>query len=543
MLTPSRALLILVLGGLLGLSCGGPEQPSQPSEPSKQAGEAAESTISNPEIPSGPAIEQGEASGASAAGPVGQESDLPEVDPTQRGVLEVRLFLNGEPVPNQPFDVHWLDDGNPSKTASRTEADGVRKVPFDHGAQILRVLVNPGPRNAPRQVVEKTFILGNRTHVVSIDLQPGGIVSGVVLDVEGNPMPDADVVGFFDTPESLDQQQHPTGRSLSKTDAQGRFRMGGFPAGPFTLEAVKEGQVAVWRPGGLIAPGQELKDLEILMEPCFTAYGQVLDMQDQVIPGALVVAGKPGRRRNRRDTSHEQVFHYGPRAMVTLSAEDGTFTIPNVPESQNWMVNVTHPQFKRTINLLEAGQLDIWIEMARGADLQGSVTDGEGKPLAQTQIWMLTDEGEPSSFTDGNGRYLFGALDPLEKVYMIFYKPGYGMAFLGPMAVEEGMEPVDVVLDGSNLITGILVDAAGEPVSGGGLRIQGQVPEPGFPSMRLPERFLDQYAVLSGPDGRFTFEGLYDGVFSVTATVPGKSRIVVEGIKPDGKELRLQLQD
>lgn len=531
-----RALLLLALVGLPGLACGDAESPaSTPEAANSQVPEVVHAPAGGVEAPPKDAdapevIEE-------------QEVTEPEVDPTARGFLEVRVFLDGEPVPNLPFDVHWLDEGNPSKTASRTEGNGVRKMPFDHGSQVLRVLVNPGPRTAPRTVVEQTFILGARTHVVSIDLAPGGIVGGVVLDIEGNPVPHADVVGFFETPEALDQQEHPSGRSLSRTNEQGRFRMGGFPAGPFTLEAGVEGQTAVWRPGGVIMEGQELRNLEILLEPSYIAYGQVSDMDDQSIAGAHVVAGKPGRRRTRRETDHEQVFHYPPRAIVTRSTAEGTFQIPGVPESQNWLVNVSHPNFKRAIKKLEAGQLDIWIEMRRGADLQGTVTDGDGTPLRQTQVWMLTDEGEPSAFTDQEGQYLFGALDPMEKVYMILYKPGYGMEFLGPMAVVEGMDPVDVVLSGGLPIQGIVKDAAGNPLSGVGLRIAGQVPEPGFPAMRMPEKFLDQYAVLSGPDGSFSFDGLYSGVFTVTATLPGKAKLAVEGVKPGETPLELQFGD
>lgn len=525
MLTPCRALLLLPLLALTGLACGEAETPVEVPQDPQPAAETQESPAETTEVQSS------------------EEVTLPEIDPTAVGFLEVHSILNGQPVPNVPFDVHWLDEINPSKTASRTGENGIRRMPFEHGAQVLRVLMNPTAYTAPYTHHEAVFIKGNRTHVVKIDLAPGGIVSGVVLDIEGNPVPGAQVAGFFEAPDTLDQRAMPKARSLSRTDDLGRFRMGGFPQGFFTLEAAVEGQTAVWRPSGLIQAGQELGELEIFLEPSYTAYGQVQDLDEKPIAGARVEAGKPGRRRVARETVHEHVFLYGPRTIIATTAADGTFQIPGVPESQNWLVNVSHPEFKKTIRILEAGQLDIWIDMPRGADLRGTVTDGNLDPLSKVQVWMLTADSEPSQFTDRDGGFFFGALDEMEGVYLILYRPDTGMAFLGPMEIKEGMDPVQVVMSGGKGIHGVVQDTDGNPLSGVGLRIEGKLPEPGFPTMRLPERFLDQYAVLSGADGTFAFEGLYDSEFKVTASAPGKQKAVLEGVKPGGGALILKLSD
>lgn len=540
MQTTSRALLLLALLTPLSVSCGGSEAPHTP-EDSPETASAPEKAVETPssEVTQEPSDElANDAEEAST-----QEVTLPEVDPTAQAVLEVTVSLEGQPVGNLPFDVHWLDEGNPSKTASRTNPDGSRRIPFEHGVQLLRVLVNPGPFSAPKVVTDQVTLLGGRVHKVHVEVPRGGIVSGIVMDVEGNPVPGASVVGFFETAESLEKREFPAGRSLSTSDENGVFRMGGFPQGPFTLEAAVEGQTAVWRPGGVIKAGQELSGLEIMLEPSFTAYGQVLDANDQPIAGATIVAGKVGRRRQHRETAHEQVFHYPTRGILTSSDKDGTFQLPGVPESQSWNLTATHPEFKRKFVPIDPGQLDVWVEMSRGAHVRGLIRNGEGQPLGQVQAWMLTDQGEPSTFSGFDGRYLFGGLDPIEKAYFIFYKPGHGMAFLGPMEVKEGMEDLDITLAGGHTIQGVVLDAAGEPMSGVGLRIAGVIPEPGFPSLWMPEKFLDQYAVLSGPDGSFAFEGLYEGTFTLTASSPGKAKIEVEGVVSGGAAVELKFAD
>lgn len=530
-----RVLLILVLLAPAGLSCGGGEQePSAAGAPSTENLQGAAGVQSQ-------GIAQEGLTGT-VPGQVASPQE-PEIDPTAQAFLEVRTFLNGQPIGNISFDVHWVDEGAPSKTASRTEPSGVRRIPFDHGAELLRVLSQPSPMTAPLTVTDKAFLQGGRTRVVELNLVDGAIVSGTVFDVEGNPVPNADVLAFFDTPENLDKKEAPTVRSYTKTNAQGTFRLGGLPGGPFVLEAAAEGQGTVWRPGGLIHTSAEIKDLEILMEPIITIYGQVLNELDEPVDGVKIVAGGPGRRRVRRPTPNPEVFHYQARARNTHSVEDGTFQLVGVPESRGWMINATHPEYKRSIQVTEPGQIDVWVEMTRGINLRGTVRDVAGAAIGQAQLWMLTSDGESSAFSEFDGTFLFGGLDPLGEVYMIVYKPGAGMGLVGPMAIMADMADVDIVLDNSLSLEGRVVDAQGQVVSGAGVRIEGDLPAPGFPSSRLPERFLDLYAVLTSSDGSFRFDELYANSFTVTVTAPGHAKLVVEKVRPGGEILELQLAD
>ncbi len=484
---------------------------------------------------------------ASGQTTVGQEEAMeaqePAVDVTAPALLEVSTFLEGKPIGKVHFDVQWNDEGKPSKTSSMTEERGVRTITFDHGSQLLRLIFYSSAYTAPQSVEDKSLLLGGRTHKIRVDLDRGGIVSGVVWDVEGNPLAGADVIAFFETPESLDQKESPTVRAFSKTNEEGRFRLGGFPAGPFVLEAAIEGQSAVWRPGGVLKKAQELDGLEIQLEPAHTVYGQVLDSEENPIAGALVVAGKPNRRRNRRPTQNPQVYLYNARSRVTRSAEDGTFQLPGVPDSQRWMVHVTHPEYKKRIVGLDPGQQDLWVQLEQGLHIRGQVQDEEGLLVPKVQIWMLTSDGEPSTFTDLHGAYAFGGLDPRERVYLIYYRPAVGTAFVGPISLQENQDNVDVVLDSSLVVEGVIQDAQGNPVVGASLRIQGQVPEDGFPSFRLPERFLRIDAVQSGEDGVFRFEELYTNTFSITASAPGHEKISVDGVTPGADALQIQFRD
>jgi len=526
MLTRYRTLSLLLLALLPGFACGGQEAP------------VVEESVSETQTSTTQAL-SADLESAGAA-----QEELPEIDPTAPAYLRVVTTLKGKPVGNISFDIQWLEEGNPAKTSSHIGPTGEHTVTFDHGSQLIGLVFSPSSRTAPRSVKDGTLLTGNRTYTMEVELQPCSIVSGVVLDVEGNPLPGANVLAFFETPESLESKLNPSVRSFSTSDEQGRFRLGGLAPGPFPLEASYEGKTTIWRPCGMIGKEEEITGLEIMMEPAIIVYGQVTDTDGVAIKQAKVTAGRPNRRRNRRSTENPNVFLYNPRGINVLTEEDGTFQLVGVPESQNWLINVTHKEFKRSITTLEAGQIDVWVELKKGADLRGSIVDGDGRALSQAQIWMLTDEGEPTQFSDLKGQFLFGGLDEMEKVYLIVYRPGYGMKLLGPMAIEEGMPSLDVVLDGGLVIEGVLRDASGNPVSGAAMRIQGSVPDETFLNARLPEQFLGRNAVLTGADGSFRFEGLYSGVFTVTASVPGKPKVIVLGVEPGiTPDLELELQD
>lgn len=522
----SRTLLPLLLLLSLALSCGGSESP------------AVEEVGQSSQVASNEGVTE------SSGEPSAVQEELPEIDPTANGYLRVVTTLKGEPIGNIPFDIQWLEEGNPAKTSSRVGPSGEHRVPFEHGSQLVGILFSPTFATAPRGIKDGTLIKGNRTYTVEVELTPCSIVSGVVLDVEDNPIPGANVLAFFEPPEALESQLHPVVRTFTTADSEGRFRLGGLPPGPFSLEASFEGQATIWRPCGVIGLEEEFTDLEIMMEPAGIVYGQVTDEDSVGVNQALVTAGRPNRRRNRRSTPNPAVFHYNPRGINVLTENDGSFQLVGVPESQNWMVNVTHDEFKRKIVGLEPGQIDIWVELGKGVDLRGTVVDEEGRPVGQTQIWMFTDEGEPSQFSDLQGKFLFGGLDPLKEVYVMVYCPGYGMQLHGPMPLEMGMPALDIVLDAGVVIEGVLRDANGDPVSGAAVRLNGTLPGEGFLSARLPEQFLGRNATLTGADGSFRFGELYPGVFTVTASVPGKAKVVVLGVEAGvTPALQLQLKD
>jgi protocatechuate 3,4-dioxygenase beta subunit len=461
-----------------------------------------------------------------------QPDALPPIDPSAQAILEVSFTMKetGEGAPNVPFQIRWEEDGKPSSTDVRTAPDGTRRIQFDHGSRLIGLVIRPSALTAPARYKESALLMGGRTHKIHVELERGGVVGGIVLDIDGNPVPDAQVGVFFADAGTLDKIMDPSVDAFTHSDAQGRFRLGGLPSGPFVLEASAPNMVAVWRPGGVMKDAREFRDLEIMLEPSFVVYGQAIDADENPVADVFVTAGKPNRRVNRRETQYPEVFQHGPRTCLAKSDAEGLFSLDRVPESQSWNINGKHPLYLTTRTSFDAGQQDVWLEMTKGAVLSGNVVDQAGNPVIGAQIWLLSSSGEPTTFTDKHGNFMFGIGAERFGVSPLVFKQGSGIAFLPPMDILVDTPPLQVVLDNRLTIKGKVVDAEGHGLSGVPMRIAGTPPSVDYLAAQMPERFLDRDAVLTAPDGSFEFNELYDSVFTITARPSGHEAVVAEGV-------------
>ncbi|MBT4465053.1 MAG: carboxypeptidase regulatory-like domain-containing protein, partial [Planctomycetes bacterium] len=252
---------------------------------------------------------------------------------------------------------------------------------------------------------------------------------------------------------------------------------------------------------------------------------------DGPVAGVRIVAGKPNRRKNRRSTDYENVFNYGTRSSVTRSDDDGTFVINAVPDSQGWNVNARHPDFAQAHVVIDAGQIDVWVELKETISLTGVVSDGDGTVLNNTQLWLLTDERDVSVSSDVEGSYKFSNLHNVDDVYLIAHHPQHGTALMGPVVIAGESQVLDVPLIAGQSISGKVVDADGKPMANVGVQIKGSLPRDNFSESRLPERFLGIDSSLTNSAGEFVFDNLYNNDFEIMVYPTGKPAVFKRGAK------------
>ena len=456
-----------------------------------------------------------------------------KVDALKPAVLEIQLLLRDSErkIGGVKVDIQWDDSGIPSNTSAWANKEGLVHVEFEHGSQLLSVHANPGDYSSPGSIEAPAVLFGGLTHSIEMVLAPAGALYGTVYDIEGLPVAGAKVACYFHSPEFVDNQEELKVDVFTTSDDQGRFGLGGIPAGPFVLEGAFEKQMSVWRPGGMMDEGTSYRGLEIFLEPAHSVYGQVIDQNDGPVAGARIVAGKPNRRKNRRSTDYENVFNYGTRSSVTRSADDGTFVINAVPDSQGWNVNARHPDFAQAHVVIDAGQIDVWVELKETISLTGVVSDGDGTVLNNTQLWLLTDERDVSVSSDVEGSYKFSDLHNVDDIYLIAHHPQHGTALMGPVVIAGESQVLDVHLIAGQSISGKVVDADGKPMTNVGVQIKGALPRDNFSESRLPERFLGIDSSLTNSDGAFVFENLYHNDFELMVYPTGKPGVFKRGVK------------
>ncbi len=155
---------------------------------------------------------------------------------------------------------------------------------------------------------------------------------------------------------------------------------------------------------------------------------------------------------------------------------EGRWHLDHVPEDiRNISIEYRHPDyFVKTywhpMTDTELRQLEdrtAVTVMKRGIVVTGTVTDPEGKPVAEALVAQGQDRfgsHYPTTRTDREGHYRFGNLAPGTAVLTVV-SPGLAPAIRN-LNVEPGMKPVDFRLEKGHLLRLLVVDKDGHPLRG-----------------------------------------------------------------------------
>lgn len=468
------------------------------------------------EPPAGAAPAQAAAPPSFADGELQQIRALPGVAADAEPALQVFAWSReGLALADMDADVYWQTDQGPSLTTVRTGPEGWTHNLFPSGALIHRLLIRPTATSAPHWVQVGQYMQPGRIVRVDALILRAAMIRGVVLDEAGAPIPGATVAGFQRPLTAVDPEEKPAADNFGAADENGAFLLGGFGPGPFVLEAAAEGRVNTWRLTGTLEEGELVEGVELPMEPAHAVHGQALDPDGAPVRGARVIAGRGGRRQTTQPGPKESIVYVPARQTVTASDDSGVFTLPLVPDSQQWNLNVDHPRFRKHVGRLEAGQVDVIVRLERGLEVRGSVLDAGGGALANAAVVLL---GAKPSVAQSNRRGVFvlGGLDEEAGRFLYVSHAGWAPRLLGPMDPASG-EEVAIRLEERAPLAGRLVGADGAPIAGARLTLHFLDLPPGFPDQHYPPDLRSLQSGLSGPDGGFSFDGLPGGRYRVEA--------------------------
>lgn len=385
---------------------------------------------------------------------------------------------------------------------------------------------------------------------VTLLLAATAAAAGRVVDGAGAPVAGATVSAEpRDRSGFLAWGSAPTERTVSGAD--GGFRLRELAAGsPVSLTADHEGYAPATLDLAPLTAGTTRGDLEIVLDAGITAFGRVVDTDEEPVAGAEVelVPTPQGTdilawMRAARDGAGNSA----------TSDRDGRFEIADLAPGR---VDV-HAAAAGFAPLavpgveLPAGQARVdlgTLLLAAGLTLEGRVVDPDGKPLADAEVsssggfglglGTFSRHADAAPETTGpDGRFVLRDLARGERVDVEVKHAGYTDG--GAQGVELPQEePLTVVLQPASTLSGVVLAAGGEPLQAQ-VMIVGE-PQTGQPFSRTVSR------ATSDEDGRFVLEDVAPGRLTLSATARGyqsyeQSGVVVEPGE-DRDDLRVVMQ-
>jgi hypothetical protein len=396
-------------------------------------------------------------------------------------------------------------------------------VVAENGGRLLQSFTSPDGSFAFPQATPGTWMVGasSEDHVelegekhiaipgdnepLVVVLHRGASVSGIVSDAAGEPVAGAEVHGGFLEPgffEGFEKER------TTESDDQGRFLLTPLAPGSVTILAQAEGWAASEPLTADLETGGQADNVQIVL------------LRGGTLTGEVHEDGEPGKDRGVQLFSSE----LGP-LQRTKTAEDGTFTIEHIsPGSYNVIADGRgkEPLFAAA-EIRDGETTHVALgDAAREIRVHGHITRG-GAPMGDGDLIVLGEGGTlfeslAQSDIENDGSYA-----------VMLKQPGAHTFFFERVRLEHRVMIPDV--DDHKLdielpvgtITGRVRDASG-PLD----RFRVDVfPEDGASILSYVDGGM---RTNTDNDGRYEFDGLAPGIYSVSAGSNSAGRTVRTGL-------------
>ncbi|QSQ21282.1 carboxypeptidase regulatory-like domain-containing protein [Pyxidicoccus parkwayensis] len=273
------------------------------------------------------------------------------------------------------------------------------------------------------------------TEDVQLVLEAGRILVGTVVG-EGAPVPGATVTVF---------SKRDTRYFDTTTGSDGRFRIGPLPGRVQFAVAMKDG----WLPtlDYIEAQQQELK-----LHRAGRLSGQVLSggapvpgTRVRVAPGNVI----PGDSARGITTDSQGRF--------SLVLPVGSHSLSASHEERFALAHVT----------VDSTPANVVLALGSALHVEGTVSDDSRRPVAGARLTLMQTKAESTSLhavTGSDGRYRAGPVEPGVWLFDVS-APGYLVSQAsGEHRLDAPPSPVDITLLRAASVTGLVTDAAGQPL-------------------------------------------------------------------------------
>jgi protocatechuate 3,4-dioxygenase beta subunit len=322
---------------------------------------------------------------------------------------------------------------------------------------------------------------GDDTPNIDFDLDPGGSISGIVTDAQGNPIEGAWVgAGLYDGSW--------WGQAASIAD--GTYKITGLVTGEYRVDVWAEGYLHEYYNGmrqpedatpASVLEGQETPNINFSLDLGGTISGIVTDAQGNPIEGAWVEAysddgGGWGDAETGSDGTYKITGLVTGEYRVDVWAE-GYF--------QQFYDGVRDWELATLVPVVEGQDTpNINFGLDLGGTISGIVTDAQGNPIEGAWVEAYSDNGNGwgNAETGSDGSYNIGGLVAGEYRVEIwadgylheFYNSvrDWELATLVPVVEGQDTPNINFSLDVGGTLSGIVTDAQGMPIEGAWVHAQ-----------------------------------------------------------------------
>ncbi|MFT7465623.1 MAG: hypothetical protein ACI9EF_003992 [Pseudohongiellaceae bacterium] len=301
--------------------------------------------------------------------------------------------------------------------------------------------------------------------------------------------------------------------------------MGGL-GGSWMLAPFAEGYSAHHRVQGSQITGATLDDVGLVLSPSRSLRGRVLGTGAQPVPGAKVSASVQLQGAAETLTVNQNVYLLGPPSVKGEADAQGRFDLPGLA-GRDYKVAVSAATYPKWMGEHGPGDEELAVQLEAGLSLAGRVLSFAGEPVVGAEVQLVPEGTFRSSksravATDEQGRFELLGLEPATNAYLSVGADGFAVHVEQPVAVKAGGQAeLTVVLSPSLSLAGRVIDAEGNPVSSATVSIEGdRVIDLGNITMSplwTWERSFGISRQRTDEDGRFAFDALYDGEYTVEA--------------------------
>ncbi|MDB5351479.1 MAG: hypothetical protein JWN86_2726 [Planctomycetota bacterium] len=342
----------------------------------------------------------------------------------------------------------------------------------------------------------------------------GRITGRAVKISDGSPAAGADVVLLSPPPKGQDAYYGKMPVRQVQADATGQF----------SFEGLAPGRYGVWANLGKLTSRRQRARGEAVVIPELGEAPKPIELR---LATAVVVTARVKDKDTGRPIAGATV-HLGwsdfPDDVTT--DRDGVALLRPLTK-ERWMVEAWgdgHAKLSRWVNLETGADVDADFLLGPGGDLEGTVSDPAGRPVAGVGLSAFAEGGHEQLeyvTTGKDGRYRLGHLPRNLPLEITVSKIEYLRQPI-PARVDGVTQRLDVTIrprPHGGSIVGVVVDAKGRPIAGAGLS------NTGHSSNEVRE-------AKSGLDGRFRLENLYENDVGKEVTIRAKGsspkRVTVE---------------